>query len=57
MRGLLADVNVQGHLPYLCRQLKALDLMSVLAISNSNSRHFPTSGSLAISTTANYCSG
>src|SRR3954454_5385694 len=30
MRGLLADVNVQGHLPYLRRLLRALDLIPVL---------------------------
>jgi hypothetical protein len=31
MRGLLADVNAQGHLPYLRRLLEKLDLWSVLA--------------------------
>jgi hypothetical protein len=31
MRGLLADVNVQGHLPYLRRLLEILDLWSILA--------------------------
>lgn len=31
MRGLLADVNVQGHSLYLRRLLEALDLWSVLA--------------------------
>jgi len=31
MEGLLADVNVQGHLPYLRRLLVALDLWDVLA--------------------------
>lgn len=31
LRGLLADVNVQGHLPYLRRLLEKLDLWSVLA--------------------------
>jgi hypothetical protein len=31
MRGLLADVNVQGHLPYLRRLLESLDLWPVLA--------------------------
>jgi hypothetical protein len=30
MRGLLADVNVQGHLPYLRNLLQALDLWTVL---------------------------
>ena len=31
MQGLLADVNVQGHLPYLRRLLEALGLWPVLA--------------------------
>lgn len=31
MRGLLADVNVQGHLSYLHGLLEALDLWTVLA--------------------------
>ena len=31
MRGLLADVNIQGHLPYLRRLLETLDLWPVLA--------------------------
>ncbi len=31
MRGLLADVNVQGHLPYLRQLLEILDLWQVLA--------------------------
>lgn len=31
MRGLLADVNVQGHLLYLLRLLETLDLWSILA--------------------------
>jgi hypothetical protein len=30
MRGLLADVNVQGHLPYLRQRLEALDLWGLL---------------------------
>ncbi len=30
MRGLLADVNVQGHLPYLIHLLEARDLRGVL---------------------------
>ena len=30
MRGMLADVNVQGHLVYLRWRLEALDLWSVL---------------------------
>jgi hypothetical protein len=30
MQGLLADVNVQGHLPYLCVLLKKLDMWDVL---------------------------
>jgi hypothetical protein len=31
MRGLLADVNVQGHLPYLGQLLEALHLRTILA--------------------------
>ncbi|HWG41803.1 MAG TPA: hypothetical protein VN688_03385 [Gemmataceae bacterium] len=31
MPGLLADVNIQGHLPYLHHLLEALDLWTVLA--------------------------
>jgi len=31
MRGLLADVNVQGHLPYLCRLMAQLDEWPVVA--------------------------
>jgi len=30
MRGLLADVNVQGHLPHLRHLLEALDLWAIL---------------------------
>lgn len=30
MQGLLADVNVQGHLPYLRQRLASLDLLTVL---------------------------
>jgi hypothetical protein len=31
MRGLLADVNVQGHLPYLRQRLENLEVWSVMA--------------------------
>lgn len=31
MPGLLADVNVQGHLPYLRRLIEGLDLLGLLA--------------------------
>jgi hypothetical protein len=34
MRGLLADVNVQGHLPYLRQLLETLGLWSVLVELN-----------------------
>jgi hypothetical protein len=34
MRGLLADVNVQGHVPYLRHLLEALGLWTVLAELN-----------------------
>ena len=30
MRGLLADVNLQDHLAYLSRLMRALDLMEIL---------------------------
>ena len=30
MRGLLADVNVQGHLPWLIALLKSIDLWAIL---------------------------
>jgi hypothetical protein len=33
MRGLLADVNVQGHLEYLRRGLATLDLLTILSES------------------------
>jgi hypothetical protein len=36
MRGLLADVNVQGHLPYLRHLLEALDLSTVLVALELN---------------------
>jgi hypothetical protein len=41
MRGLLADVNVQGHLPYLRYLLEALDLWAVLAELNLQLVAFP----------------
>ena len=34
MRGLLADVNVQGHLRYVRRLLDTLDLWTILAELN-----------------------
>ncbi len=34
MHGLLADVNVQGHLPYLRRLLEALNLWPVIEALN-----------------------
>ncbi len=30
MQGMLADVNVQGHLPYLRQSLESMDLWSLL---------------------------
>ncbi len=40
MRGLLADVNVQGHLPYLRRLLEGEGLLEILAemVPSSNSQ-------------------
>jgi hypothetical protein len=34
VQGLLADVNVQGHILYLCHLLRALDLWTVLVERN-----------------------
>jgi hypothetical protein len=31
MRGVLADENIWGHLPYLCQRLEALDEWEVVA--------------------------
>jgi hypothetical protein len=44
MRGLLADVNVQGHLPYLRHLLEALDLWAVLAELHLDFVTFPDLG-------------
>ena len=41
MRGLLADVNVQGHLPYLRQLLEALGLWVVLAELSLDFATFP----------------
>lgn len=41
MRGLLVDVNVQGHLPYLRQLLESLGLGSVLAEIPLNLVTFP----------------
>lgn len=41
MRGLLADVNLQGHLPYLRLLLERLDLWTVLAELNLALATFP----------------
>jgi hypothetical protein len=41
MRGLLADVNVQGHLPYLRHLLEALRLWSLFAELNLEFATFP----------------
>jgi hypothetical protein len=41
MRGLLADVNVQGHLPYLHRLLVVLDLWEVLKAEKIELAAFP----------------
>ncbi len=44
MRGLLADVNVQGHLPYLRQLLDTLGLGSVLAELKLSLVTFPELG-------------
>jgi hypothetical protein len=41
MRGLLADANVQGHLPYLHNLLKALELWPLLVELNLQVATFP----------------
>lgn len=41
MRGLLADVNIQGHLSYLRRLLEALDLWAVLVELHLDLATFP----------------
>jgi len=41
MLGLLADANVQGHLPYLQNLLEALELWSLLAQLNLRVAKFP----------------
>jgi hypothetical protein len=41
MRGLLADVNVQGHLSYLCRLLETLELLPILADMQLDFATFP----------------
>ena len=41
MHGLLADVNVQGHLPYLCRLLEQLDEWPVIAALKLQFATFP----------------
>ncbi len=44
MRGLLADVNLQGHLPYLRRLLVGLDCLSILAELGLSLVTFPDVG-------------
>ena len=44
MRGLLADVNVQGHLPYLRNLLQALGLRTVLDALDLRLATFPDLG-------------
>jgi hypothetical protein len=41
MRGLLADANVQGHLPYLHNLLKVLELWPLLVELNLQVATFP----------------
>jgi hypothetical protein len=44
MPGLLADVNVQGHLPYLERLIKGLDLLDILRSVNITFQTFADCG-------------
>src|SRR5262245_32986237 len=44
MPGLLADVNVQGHLPYLVRLLEGLGLLEILVEMNIALVTFPDLG-------------
>jgi hypothetical protein len=44
VRGLLADVNVQGHLIYLRRLLQAMDLWPILAAEQLELATFPELG-------------
>jgi hypothetical protein len=44
MRGLLADVNVQGHLPYLSRLMEALGLLEILKELDISLATFPDLG-------------
>ena len=44
MPGLLADVNVQGHLPYLERLIDGLGLLGVLAELGLTLVRFPDLG-------------
>ena len=44
MRGLLADVNVQGHLPYLKRLIDGLGLLEILADIEITLETFPDHG-------------
>ena len=44
MRGLLADVNLQGHVPYLRRLLKGLDLWPIPVEQDLQLAIFPELG-------------
>lgn len=44
MRGLLADVNVQGHLPYLRRLMEEQGLMEILTEEGVSLVIFPDLG-------------
>jgi hypothetical protein len=44
MPGLLADVNVQGHLPYLVRLINGLDLLDLLTDVGITFETFPDHG-------------
>jgi len=44
MRGLLADVNIQGHLRYLCQLIQAIGVMTVLEDMQLHFATFPDLG-------------
>jgi hypothetical protein len=44
MPGLLADVNIQGHLPYLVRLINGIGVMAILADVDITFQAFPDCG-------------
>jgi hypothetical protein len=58
VRGILADVNVQGHLPFLCGLFRRLDLETLLRELGLRFETFPAlglQGSLDDRSLWNYC--